>query len=162
MVAPIVAQSAAPVRIVVGQSHEVLRAAQVAVVASGTATLEAGLIGTPMVIVYKANVMTAFFARRLIQVPYIGLVNIVAGKQIVPELVQHEAEPHSIAEHALAYLNDGETRRQVSRDFARVREMLGPGGGARRAAVQVAQCLAEVESLAASESSPTGPSVTGV
>ena len=59
-------------------------------VSSGTATLEAGVIGTPMVVVYKTHPLTAVLARRLLQVPWIGLVNIVAGKQLVPELWQEQ------------------------------------------------------------------------
>lgn len=151
LVTSIVEQSAVPVTIVHGQSLEALRAAKVALVAAGTATLEAGLIGTPMVILYKVHAVTAMVARLLVQVPYIGLVNIVAGKQIVPELFQQQVRPDVIAGHALRYLNNVEAAAQVKHEFTRLRGILGPGGSATRAAAEVAQYLVAA-----------APSVTGV
>jgi lipid-A-disaccharide synthase len=143
LVALLVEQAAVPVKLVQGRSLEALQASQVALVASGTATLEAGLIGTPMVVLYKVHPLTELLVRWLIRVPYIGLVNIVAGKQIVPELLQRQVQPHTVATHALHYLTDVEATVQTKREFARLRGMLGPGGSAERAATQVAQCLAE-------------------
>jgi lipid-A-disaccharide synthase len=134
-----------PVTLVPGQSLEVLRASQVALIASGTATLEAGLVGTPMVIVYKVHVMTGLLARLLIRVPDIGLVNIVAEKRVVPELVQGEVQPQTLAATALRYLTHAEVRAQVQHEFARLHDILGPGDGAQRAAARVAACLAEIE-----------------
>lgn len=145
-----IAGSPMPVKLVAGQSLDVLRASQVALVASGTATLEAGLVGTPMVIVYKVNAMTAWLARRLIRVPDIGLVNIVAEKRIVPELVQGEVEPRAMASLALRYLNDAAARADVQDELARLHGRLGPGNGADRAAACVAQCLADIEAADAS------------
>jgi len=139
-----------PISLVQGQSLEVLRASQVALIASGTATLEAGLVGTPMVIVYKAHVTTAFLARLLIRVPDIGLVNVVAGKRVVPELTQGEVQPQTLAAIALRYLTDAEIRAEVQHEFARLHDRLGPGDGAQRAAACVAACLAEIEAADAS------------
>jgi lipid-A-disaccharide synthase len=155
LVASLVEQVAVPVTLVQGQSLEALRASQVALVASGTATLEAGLIGTPMVVLYKVHPVTELLARWLIRVPYIGLVNIVAGKQIVPELLQRQVQPQAIATHALRYLNDAEAAAQTQCEFARLRGILGPAGSAERAAVQVAQCLGEA-AAAPSPSAATG------
>ena len=149
-VTSIIEQSGVSVTLVLGQSLEVLRAANVALVASGTATLEAGLIGTPMVVLYKVHELTAMLARLLVQVPHIGLVNIVAGKEIVPELVQRQVQPDVIAKYALRYLNDAEAAEQVKREFAQLRGLLGPGGSAARAAAEVAHYLV-----------PPAPSVTG-
>ena len=142
---PWLAATPIPVALVPGQSLDVLRASQVALIASGTATLEAGLVGTPMVIVYKAHVMTMFLARRLIRVPNIGLVNIVAEKRVVPELVQEEVQPQTLAALALRYLTDAEVRAEVQREFARLRDKMAPGDGARRAAACVVACLAAIE-----------------
>jgi lipid-A-disaccharide synthase len=156
LVTSLLEQAAVPVTLVQGQSLEALQASQVALVASGTATLEAGLIGTPMVVLYKVHPVTELLARWLIRVPHIGLVNIVAGKQIVPELLQRQVQPHTIATHALRYLNDIEATAQTQREFARLRGILGLGGSAERAAAQVAQCLAE----AAADAAPS--TATGV
>ncbi len=153
-VAPQLSGVTVPVTVVQGHSLEALRAAQVALVASGTATLEAGLIGTPMVVMYKVHVITAMLARLLIRVPYISLTNIVADKPIVPELVQRQVRPHTIATLALRYLNDAKAAIQVKGDLARLHDILGPAGSAQRAAVQVAQCL--VEASASSVASVTG------
>jgi lipid-A-disaccharide synthase len=137
----IVERYSMPVTVVHEQSIEALRAAQFALVASGTATLEAGLIGTPMAVMYKVHFTTAWLARLLIRVPYIGLVNIVADKQIVPEFLQHQVQPHTIAMLALRYLEHPEEARHVKRELARLHDILGPGGSARRAAARVGHVL---------------------
>lgn len=141
----LLAGSPISVVLVSGQSLEALRASQVALVASGTATLEAGLVGTPTVIVYKVHAITGWLGRLLIRVPDIGLVNIVAEKRIVPELVQGDVEPQALASLALGYLQDADIRANVKHEFARLHDRLGPGNGADRAAVCVAQCLADIE-----------------
>ncbi len=145
-IARLLANSALPVTLVAGRSLEVLRASQVALVASGTATLEAGLVGTPMVIVYKVHVMTALLARLLIRVPNIGLVNIVAERRIVPELLQDDVQPKTLAALAVRYLTDTEARAEVQRELARLHDKMALGDGAQRAAACVAACLAEIES----------------
>ncbi len=146
----LLADSPMPVNLIPGQSLEVLRASQVALIASGTATLEAGLVGTPMVIVYQVHVMTEFLAGRLIRVPDIGLVNIVAEKRVAPELVQGEVQPQTLAATALRYLIDAEARAEVQHEFDRLHDKLGPGDGAQRAAACVAAYLAEIEAADAS------------
>jgi lipid-A-disaccharide synthase len=146
----VLAQYAIPVTVVQGQSATALRAAHVALIASGTATLEAGLIGTPMVVVYKVHVMTAWLARLLLHIPNIGLVNIVAGRPIVPELLQHQVRPYTMAALALTYLEQPEEAQRVKRELARLTDILGSGGSAQRAAAQVGRHL-----LAASRSSLT-------
>jgi lipid-A-disaccharide synthase len=142
---PWLADAPIPIVLVREKSLEVLRASQVALIASGTATLEAGLVGTPMVIVYKVHVMTAFLARLLIRVPDIGLVNIVAEKRVVPELVQDEVQPQTLAALALRYLTDAEVRAELQHEFARLHDRMAPGHGAQRAAACVAACLAQIE-----------------
>jgi lipid-A-disaccharide synthase len=143
-----------PLTIVEGRSLEVLRAAQVALVASGTATLEAGLLGTPMVVMYKVHAVTALCARLLLRVPYIGLVNIVAGKEVVPELLQHQVQPAAIAAHALRWLHEPAARQRVTRELARLHEIMGPAGGAQRAAEHVLRCLTEGVGMSVSSGTP--------
>ena len=130
-----------PVTVIAGQSHTALRAADVALVASGTATLEAGLIGTPMVVVYKMHPVTAWLARRVLRIPYIGLVNIVAGRPMVPELLQEALCPHTLAALALHCLEHPEVAQHIRSELAALRHALGMGDGARRAAACVGQFL---------------------
>lgn len=134
-------QAHLPVTVIAGQSHTALRAADVALVASGTATLEAGLLGTPMVVVYKLHPITAWLARRVLRVPYIGLVNIVAGRPMVPELLQEALCPQTLAALALHCLEHPEVAQHIRGELATLRHALGMGDGARRAAACVGQFL---------------------
>ncbi len=138
-----------PLTVIPGQSHTVLRAAHVALVASGTATLEAGLIGTPMVVVYKIHPITMWLARRVLCIPYIGLVNIVAGRPVVPELLQEALCPQTLAALALHCLEHPEVAQHVRQELALLRQTLGTGEGARRAAACVGQFLRAAEMHAA-------------
>lgn len=140
-VAERIRQAAVEVTVVQGQSTQVLRAADFAFVASGTATLEAGLLGTPMVVVYKVDRLTALLARFLLRVPYIGLVNIVAGKQIVPELLQHHVHPDAMATLALRYLEHPREAQRVRNELGRLRRLFGRVDSAQRAAESVSQFL---------------------
>jgi lipid-A-disaccharide synthase len=129
------------VTVVQGQSGMALRAASFAIVASGTATLEAGFIGTPMVVVYKVHPCTAWLAKRLIRIPYIGLVNIVAGRQIVPELVQHQVQPQVMAAYALQCLEHPEEAQRIREDLRTLRHILGASDSTHRAAACVNRFL---------------------
>lgn len=149
----LLAHCPAPVTVVQGQSTIVLRAAHVALVASGTATLEAGLIGTPMVVVYKVHVVTALLARMLLRISSVGLVNIVAGKAIVPELLQQHVRPHTMAALALQYLEHDQEARRVKCELAQLHDILGPGGSAQRAAAYVGRYL----TVATASATTTGP-----
>ncbi len=105
-----------PLTLLFGHSHEALAAADVALVASGTATLEAALLKTPMVITYRQSPVTWALMRRMLYLPCIGLPNILAGERIVPEFIQGAATPGALAEALLALLHDaGAQRRQVER-----------------------------------------------
>lgn len=140
-VKPVIERFALDVTVVRGQSDTVLRAADFAIVSSGTATLEAGYIGTPMVLVYKVHPVTAWLAKRLIRIPYIGLVNIVAGRQIVTELLQRQVQPQTIATHALDCLEHPAHARRFRDELKEFRRILGTGDQARRAAACVGQFL---------------------
>jgi lipid-A-disaccharide synthase len=105
-----------PLTLLFGHSHEALAAADLALVASGTATLEAALFKTPMVITYRQSPITWALMRRMFYLPYVGLPNVLAGEKLVPELLQNEANPAALAGALLKLLRDTEAqRRQVER-----------------------------------------------
>ena len=105
-----------PLTLLFGHSHEALAAADIALVASGTATLETALFKTPMVIAYKQSPFTWALMRRMLYVPHIGLPNILAGENLVPEFVQDKATPGNLANALLDLLHDtGAQRRQVEK-----------------------------------------------
>jgi lipid-A-disaccharide synthase len=116
-------------------SVKAVAAADVAAVASGTATLETAVVGTPEVILYKVSPLTYFLARRLVKVPFIGIVNLVAEREVAPELVQSDATPDRVAALLGGWLADEETRQQVRQGLAGVRERLGEDCSARAAEV---------------------------
>ena len=117
-----------------GLFYEVLDAADAAVVASGTATLQAALRGTPMVVVYRMHPVSGWIARRMVRVRDIALVNLVAGRRIVPELVQEACTPRAIAAEAGALLDDDAANSAMRASLGEVRARLGPPGAYERAA----------------------------
>jgi lipid-A-disaccharide synthase len=120
--------------VVAQDTYNVIHAADLALVASGTATLETALLERPMVIVYRLSAVTYGLARLLVGVRHIGIPNIVAGREVVPELVQGFATGRRIADAARAILDDGERQGQMVRELAAIRGRLGSGGAAARAA----------------------------
>ena len=112
-----------------------------ALVASGTATLETALLGKPMVIVYRTSFLTYLLARNLIRIPYIGLVNVVARRVIVPERLQFQATPQKIAEIAAEYLRDPDLMASTQKELGKVRASLGEPGAARRCAQEILNVL---------------------
>ncbi len=127
----------AATRVVAGQTREILRQANAAVVASGTATVETALMGCPMVVVYKVSLLTYWICRALIKIDNIGMVNIIAGKTICPEFVQFDARPDKIAESIAALITDTPERRSMLKELAAVRESLGTGNVEDRAAAAI-------------------------
>jgi lipid-A-disaccharide synthase len=114
------------------QTYEAMQAADVLLVASGTATLEAALIGTPMVLAYKAHFLTYLLARLVMRVSRIGLPNIIAGRPIVPELWQYHVTADNMATQALALLTSPERATAMRTELATLRNQLGtPGVPAR-------------------------------
>ncbi len=131
------------VRMVQDQASEVMAASDVLLVASGTATLQAAVVGTPMVLVYRTSWLTYRLARWLIRIPWIGLVNIVAGRSIMPELIQQEATPERMSTEVSLLLTDGQAASRMRMELRKVREALGsPGASRRAAAVVLAECRA--------------------
>jgi lipid-A-disaccharide synthase len=121
-------------------ARDLLGAADAALVASGTATLEAALVGTPLAVVYRVGPVSWLAARLLVDVPYVGLPNWIAGRRVVPELLQDEVDGPALAEMALALLDPIERRRQQV-ELAEVRARLGTPGAARRVARLVRERL---------------------
>lgn len=145
LVAELVKSYPLPIRCVEGEVYDVLRASDVVVVASGTATLQAALAGAPMIVVYKLASTTYWLARLLIHLKSVGLVNIVAGKPIVPELIQKEASPQRICEEVRRLLTDGEARGEMKRALKEVAGRLGEAGASERAASVVGRFLEKCE-----------------
>ncbi|MBN1365584.1 MAG: lipid-A-disaccharide synthase [Syntrophaceae bacterium] len=122
------------VEIVSGQTYDVIACCDLAIVTSGTATLETGLLGVPMIIVYKVSPFSALIGRMIIRQQHIGLVNIIAGKMIVPELIQSDASGVGIAEETLSILKNGERRQEMIKELKAIQTMLGEPGAAVRTA----------------------------
>jgi lipid-A-disaccharide synthase len=141
----------------VGAAARALAAADVALTASGTATLETALAGTPLVIVYKVRPLTYLLVRLLIRVRMIGLVNLIAGRPVAPELIQGDATPEAIAREAAALLDDPARRAAAEAGLAEVRAKLGPPGASRRVAGVLARMLGEAAGAPASAAEPGAP-----
>ena len=117
-----------------GRTHALEAAADACIAASGTATLETALLGTPLVIVYRTSAVNWAIARRLVRLPRIGLPNIVAGEEVAPELLQDALTPERLAAAVAPWLDRPEAREAQRARLARVRERLGGPGAARRTA----------------------------
>ena len=131
------------VTLVKEKATEILSLADAAIITSGTATLQAAISGVPMVIIYKVSPLTYFLGKILIKVKNIGIVNIVAGRQIVPELIQSDAIPEKIAGVIRKILDDPLYRDNMKRDLLGVREKLGKPGASDRAAEAVIGLMGE-------------------
>jgi len=128
------------VRVIHHETREALAASDAAAIASGTATLEAALLGTPMVIVYKESPINWHLLGSLINVEHYGLVNLIGGKRIVKELMQYELDGARLS-HELIELLNPDRNRQVRRELAGVVEKLGPGGASKLAAEKILQFI---------------------
>jgi lipid-A-disaccharide synthase len=115
-------------------TKKVLGGCDLALIASGTATLEAAITGTPMVILYKVSFLTYLISKLLAKVTHIGLVNLVAGGEIVPELIQRDATDSRLAEEGLRILEDEAIREDMKANLRMVRDQLGQGGASERTA----------------------------
>ncbi|HWR05910.1 lipid-A-disaccharide synthase [Sporomusa sp.] len=123
--------------------YDLMGLANAAIAASGTATLETSLMGAPTVIIYRLAALTYFFGKFLVKIPNIGLPNIVAGRRIVPELLQDAVNPGAIAAETIRLIADTAVRQQVLSDLAEVKVKLGETGAVKR----VAEVILEVASL---------------
>jgi lipid-A-disaccharide synthase len=129
-----------------GEAVDLLRAADVAVVASGTATLEAAALGVPLVVVYRTGALNYAIARRLVRVPSIGLANLVAGQSAAPELIQGAANGPAIAAATARLLEDPAARSDQREAFAGLSALLGGDGSSDRAAQAILDLIAAAPS----------------
>ena len=131
-----------PVRIVSGDTYGVLRACDLAITASGTVTLETAILGTPMIVVYRVSGLTYHLGRDLIKVKHVALPNLIAGRMIVPELLQQDARAETIAAEALALLRNPRKQEKQKEELAALRQGLGNEGVAGRVAAMVLKAVA--------------------
>lgn len=133
----------APAGIKVSEDYyNALNACDTAIVCSGTATLETALMTKPMVIIYKTSWLTWFIGRMLVKIPYISLVNIVAGRKMAQELLQNKASPENIAQEMLK-LMEPENTLKMKRELSSIKTILGASGASQRAAAIVLEELSQ-------------------
>ena len=124
-----------------GQAYDALASADCAIVASGTATIEAALLATPMVVIYRVAPMTAAILRRMVRAPFISMVNLIGGRRIVPELIQDNLTAKAVAAQVRFLLESADGREEMKSGLAEVRAKLGSGGAIERAADIFARML---------------------
>jgi lipid-A-disaccharide synthase len=147
-----------PVRLVSGDARAALHHARASVVASGTATVEASLIGNPFVVVYRVSPLTYAIAKRVVDVPHVAMANLIAGRRVVPELIQHDFTAQNIVQHLEPLLPDGPVRESMIQGLTAVREALTAHQrlGGREGAVDrvAAVVMEELESTVPASQTP--------
>jgi len=128
-------------RIVEDQTYNALAAADAAIISSGTATIEAALLDAPMVVVYRVTPLTALLAKPLVRTKFFSMVNLIAERQVVPELIQKDFTPERVSHEVLRLLNEPSARATLRSGLAEVRQRLGPPGAVDRAADAIAALL---------------------
>ncbi len=129
------------VEVVSENRFEAIASSHLALCAAGTATVEVGLMGTPMVVVYRVSAWTYLLARLLAHSPYASMVNLLLEREAVPELIQHRAEPETICRQAAELLTDRGRIRDMRAALGELRARMGEPGASRRAALEVQRCL---------------------
>ena len=134
--------AAASVQIIEGQTYDALAHADACIVSSGTATVEAALLDAPMVVVYRVTPLTALLAKPLVRTKHFAMVNLIAGREVIPELIQKDFTPERVAAHIVRLLNDPSASAAIRTELAEVRRRLGPPGAVDRAADAITALLA--------------------
>lgn len=129
------------IRRIEGQVYDALASADCAIVASGTATIEAALLGTPIVVIYRVAPVTAAILRRMVRAPFISMVNLIAGRRVVPELIQDDFTPKAVAAQVRYLLETPKANDEMKAGLAEVRAKLGSEGAIERAADIFARML---------------------
>ena len=129
------------IRLADGDAYNVLAASDFAIVASGTATLETAIIGTPFLIVYKGNLLSYLLYKMVARIPFLGLVNVIAKSELVPELIQFDATPEKIAARAVALMSDKAALKAMADELKKTSGFLGAPGASRRAAQAILPLL---------------------
>ena len=132
------------IKILKGETYNVMNICDALIIASGSATLEAGIMGCPMVIIYKLNPLTYWLALMLINTPYYGLINIVAGESVVPELIQSKANAENIASETLKFLKNPEYCQEIKNRLLFVRNKLGRPGVMKAVAASMVDSLSKI------------------
>lgn len=122
------------ITVIKNQPYDVIQCCDAVMTTSGTATLEIALLTVPMVITYKLSTLTYWLGRWLVNTPFIGLPNIVSGKRIIKELIQHEATAENLSTEILRILNDKTYAEQMRENLSQVKQQLGQGGGSKNMA----------------------------
>jgi lipid-A-disaccharide synthase len=133
-------------------AYNALAVADLAIVSSGTATVETALLGKPMIVVYRLSPLTARLAKPLVRTRFFSMVNLIAGRAVVPELIQHDFTPQRVAEEVeklLSATEEGKNRVEaMNRGLEEVRRLLGPPGAVERAADEIAKLVNAAQSNA--------------
>ncbi|MBU2698983.1 lipid-A-disaccharide synthase [Sporomusaceae bacterium BoRhaA] len=124
-------------------TYDLMNISNLAIAASGTATLETSLMKVPTVIIYRVNALTYWIGKRLVKIPHIGLPNIVAGRQVVPELLQADVTPQRIAAESLDILLNPNRLQQLQLDLAEVQSKLGESGAVAKAAAVILEVASQ-------------------
>jgi lipid-A-disaccharide synthase len=131
--------------VVDGKNYDVIQVCDLIIAASGTVTMEIALFGVPMVIVYKVAPLSYAIGKMLVQVEHAGICNIIADERVVPELIQHEAEPGRIVAEVESMLTDGSRYARIRDKLLAVRAKLGEPGAPGRVAAIALKLMAEKE-----------------
>jgi len=122
------------IRVVENNIYDVMRISDVVIVASGTATIEAAIMGAPMIVVYRVSPLTYLLGKMLIKVKNIGMVNIIAGKTVVPELIQKDVTPEKITSAVVQILENPSKQEEIKKELSNLKEKIGNPGASLRAA----------------------------
>ncbi len=139
--------SGVKIRVVTGETYNALAAADCALVSSGTATVECALLGAPMVVFYRVSRLSALVMRFMLRTPFIAMANLIAGKRVVPELVQDDFTASNLEAEARRLLTESSARDEMRAGLAEVRQKLGGGGAIERAADIIASALARLRPI---------------
>ena len=123
-----------PLTLVTDSTYKVIQACEMIIAASGTVTLEAAILGTPLVVVYKVNPLTYWLGKRLVQVNHVALANIIAGETVAPELIQDDVTPERIVQESLSILSDDKRQEWIKKRLQDVHKELGTPGASDKAA----------------------------
>lgn len=146
-ITPFLEASDLDIRVIEGRVYDVMQVCDAIITVSGTVTLEAALMGAPMVIIYRVSPLTYAVGKRLIKVDHFGICNIVAGERVVRELIQDDAEPAWITAEIARILTDNDYAQEMRAKLAGIREKLGSGGGSVRVAELVLKMIADDQDM---------------
>ena len=131
-------------KIIKDRNYELMKYSKAGIIKSGTSSLESGLFGLPMVIVYKTSRLTYFISKSLVNLKNIGMANIISGENVVPELIQHDVNQESIYREVKKILSDGDLFDSIKRKLLTIKSKLGSEGAAKRTARSIYSLLNEV------------------